>query len=101
MAALAPDVILAFGASTVGPLLQATRTVPIVFPVVGDPVYGRPRYDRVKDPALKKALAEFPRQALHAYRLAFTHPGDGRPLQFEAPLPVDMRELITKLGMSS
>src|SRR5262249_18844263 len=38
LAALAPDVILAFGASTVGPLLQATRTVPIVFPFVGDPV---------------------------------------------------------------
>jgi putative ABC transport system substrate-binding protein len=38
LAALAPDVILAFGASTVGPLLQATRTVPIVFPVVSDPV---------------------------------------------------------------
>ena len=35
---LAPDVILAHGASTVGPLLQATRTVPIVFPVAGDPV---------------------------------------------------------------
>jgi putative ABC transport system substrate-binding protein len=38
LAALAPDVILAHGASTVAPLLQATRTVPIVFPVVGDPV---------------------------------------------------------------
>jgi putative ABC transport system substrate-binding protein len=38
LAALAPDVILAFGASTVGPLLQATRTVPVVFPVIGDPV---------------------------------------------------------------
>ena len=38
LAALAPDVILAYGASTVGPLLQATRSVPIVFPVVGDPV---------------------------------------------------------------
>jgi len=38
LAALAPDVILAHGASTVGPLLQATRTVPIVFPVVTDPV---------------------------------------------------------------
>ena len=38
LAALAPDVILAHGASTVGPLLQATRTVPIVFAVVGDPV---------------------------------------------------------------
>ena len=38
LAALAPHVILAHGASTAGPLLQATRTVPIVFPVVIDPV---------------------------------------------------------------
>jgi putative tryptophan/tyrosine transport system substrate-binding protein len=38
LVALAPDVILAYGASTVGALLQATRTVPIVFPVVVDPV---------------------------------------------------------------
>jgi len=38
LAALAPDVILAYGSSTVGPLLQATRTVPIVFPIAGDPV---------------------------------------------------------------
>jgi putative ABC transport system substrate-binding protein len=41
LAALAPDVILAHGTSAVGPLLQATRTVPIVFPVAGDPVGGR------------------------------------------------------------
>ena len=40
LAALAPDVILAHAATTVGPLLQATRTVPIVFPVAGDPVAG-------------------------------------------------------------
>ncbi len=38
LAALAPDVILAHGAGAVGTLLQATRTVPIVFPVLGDPV---------------------------------------------------------------
>ena len=38
LAALAPDVILAAGATTVGSLLQATRTVPIVFPFVSDPV---------------------------------------------------------------
>jgi len=38
LVALAPDVILAAGDSTVPPLLQATRTVPIVFPVVFDPV---------------------------------------------------------------
>ena len=40
LAALAPDVILASGALTVGPLLQATRTVPIVFPIIADPVAG-------------------------------------------------------------
>ena len=40
LARLAPDVILAHGTSTVRPLLQATRTVPIVFPVASDPVGG-------------------------------------------------------------
>ena len=38
LAALAPDAILAHGNSTVGPLLQATRTVPVVFPAAIDPV---------------------------------------------------------------
>jgi putative ABC transport system substrate-binding protein len=38
LAALAPDVILVHGASAVGVLLQATRTVPIVFPTAADPV---------------------------------------------------------------
>ena len=38
LVALAPDVILAHGASTVAPLLQLTRTVPIVAPVFGDPI---------------------------------------------------------------
>src|SRR3974390_2722584 len=37
-AALAPDVILAHGGSTVRPLLQATRSIPIVFAIVTDPV---------------------------------------------------------------
>ena len=38
LAALAPDVILAHGAPALGPLLSATRSVPIVFPVASDPV---------------------------------------------------------------
>ena len=38
LAALAPDVILAHGNTPLGAMLQATRTVPIVFPVAGDPV---------------------------------------------------------------
>ena len=36
--ALAPDVVLAHGGSTVMPLVQTTRTVPIVFAIIGDPV---------------------------------------------------------------
>jgi putative ABC transport system substrate-binding protein len=38
LVALEPDVILATGSATVGPLLQATRSIPIVFAVVPDPV---------------------------------------------------------------
>jgi putative ABC transport system substrate-binding protein len=38
LVALAPDVIVAHAASAVGPVLQATRSVPIVFPVAADPV---------------------------------------------------------------
>ena len=40
LVALAPDVILAPGNTTVGPLMRATRTVPIVFPIIADPVAG-------------------------------------------------------------
>jgi putative ABC transport system substrate-binding protein len=38
LVALAPDVLLAIGSSSVGPFLQATRTVPIVFAILPDPV---------------------------------------------------------------
>src|SRR5499426_596986 len=38
LVALAPDVIFASGTAQVGPLLQVTRTVPIVFSIVADPV---------------------------------------------------------------
>jgi ABC-type uncharacterized transport system substrate-binding protein len=40
LVAVAPDVILAPGTSTVGSLMQATGTVPIVFPIIADPVAG-------------------------------------------------------------
>jgi putative ABC transport system substrate-binding protein len=38
LTALAPDVILAHGGSTVRPLLQSTRSIPIVFTIITDPV---------------------------------------------------------------
>ncbi|MCL4814226.1 MAG: RluA family pseudouridine synthase [Vicinamibacteraceae bacterium] len=40
---------------------------------------------------------EFPRQALHAHRLAFRHPASGAPVVFEAPLPDDIATLLARL----
>lgn len=39
----------------------------------------------------------FGRQALHAWHLGLDHPVDGRPLRFEAPVPADVRKLLTRL----
>jgi 23S rRNA pseudouridine1911/1915/1917 synthase len=43
----------------------------------------------------------FERQALHARRLGFRHPIDGRPLAFEAPLPADFEDLLRRLRRGS
>jgi 23S rRNA pseudouridine1911/1915/1917 synthase len=40
---------------------------------------------------------DFPRQALHAWRLGIVHPSTARPMQFEAPLPEDMAALVQEL----
>ena len=71
-------------------------------PLIGDPVYGRHRGIKAYGSgeafiqATQTARA-FPRQALHAATLGFVHPVTGEGLQFEAPLPQDMAELITAL----
>jgi 23S rRNA pseudouridine1911/1915/1917 synthase len=39
----------------------------------------------------------FERHALHAYRLAFQHPSDGRRMEFEAPPPADFMSLLKRL----
>ncbi len=44
---------------------------------------------------------DFPRQALHAFRLAFLHPTSGALLRFEAPMPPDLVALIARLRLSS
>jgi 23S rRNA pseudouridine1911/1915/1917 synthase len=60
----------------------------------GHTLVGERRY--VYGPDHLRPIA-FDRQALHAYRLAFRHPDDGRPLQFEAPVPADLSALIDRL----
>jgi 23S rRNA pseudouridine1911/1915/1917 synthase len=68
------------------------------YPIVGDPLYaGRRRLPAGCSPALAAALGAFPRQALHATRLALAHPATGRALEWEAPIPEDMAQLLAAL----
>lgn len=60
----------------------------------GHTLVGEQRY--TYGPDALRSIA-FPRQALHAHRLAFKHPVDGRELRFEAPLAPDIKDLIVKL----
>lgn len=68
-------------------------------PVVGDPTYLRrtPAAAARFPPAMRRILLDFPRQALHATRLGFTHPRTGAPLAFETPPPADMASLLAAL----
>jgi len=65
-------------------------------PIVGDPTYLRrvPAAAKSIEQPLRGQLLDFPRQALHAASLGFKHPRTGRPMNFEAALPADMRALL-------
>jgi len=70
----------------------------IGYPIVGDPDYGgRRRLPAGASPELAAALAGFKRQALHAARLKLEHPVSGKEMEWEAPLPGDMRGLVAVL----
>ena len=51
----------------------------------------------VEDFVRRQKLREFGRLALHAARLEFAHPTDGRALCFDSPMPDDLRELLETL----
>lgn len=59
------------------------------WPLVGDPVYGQ-----------KGAGPDFTRQALHAWRVAFTHPFTAERVEITAPIPDDLAGLIEHLGLA-
>jgi len=68
-------------------------------PLVGDPAYLRRRPAAAKtlpQPAQNMAL-DFPRQALHAETLGFSHPITGEQLRFSSPPPADFKALADAL----
>jgi 23S rRNA pseudouridine1911/1915/1917 synthase len=67
-------------------------------PLIGDPVYGtRAGRSAARTGPSGAQIAAFPRQALHARLLGFTHPDEHRPMQFDSPLPTDLRDLALSL----
>lgn len=64
-------------------------------PLVGDSVYLKGPQKCV--PQLRSLLHGFPRQALHATRLALEHPVSGEMMEWHAPLPQDMRQLLQQI----
>ena len=70
------------------------------WPLVGDPMYGEPRWTAVTDARLAVALQAYTRQALHAWQLAFPHPLTGTPVRIEAPVPDDLGRLLATAGLS-
>ncbi|HVR96198.1 MAG TPA: RluA family pseudouridine synthase [Thermoanaerobaculia bacterium] len=70
-------------------------------PIVGDPVYGEPRWKGIADPVLAALCRDFPRQALHAWRLALEHPMTGERLELRAPIPPDMANLLSVAGLEA
>jgi 23S rRNA pseudouridine1911/1915/1917 synthase len=63
-------------------------------PIVGDSLYGGV-HRRV--PGDIRAVQRLERPFLHAARLAFTHPREGRRLEFTAPLPADLLDVLEEL----
>ena len=64
-------------------------------PLVGDRVYLKSTQKCV--PQLRELLHHFPRQALHAACLALEHPDSGETMEWEAPLPQDMAQLLQQI----
>lgn len=63
-------------------------------PIVGDALYGGARR---RVPGDLRALQRLERPFLHAARLVFTHPRDGRRMEFTAPLPDDLQRVLDEL----
>jgi 23S rRNA pseudouridine1911/1915/1917 synthase len=64
-------------------------------PLVGDRTYLKGAQKCV--PELRELLNGFPRQALHATRLALEHPVSGETMEWQAPLPGDMVQLLREI----
>lgn len=75
-------------------------------PVIGDPAYVKGAREiwrglgRAEKETARSVQEMMGRQALHAFRLKFNHPGDGRSVELESPPPADMAALLSFLSQN-
>jgi 23S rRNA pseudouridine1911/1915/1917 synthase len=74
-----------------------THQIRVHLQSIGHPLVGDPVYRRAGAAGRGTGTLEFPRQALHATRLAFLHPSGGQRMEFHSPLPADMEQLLKGL----
>lgn len=67
-------------------------------PVVGDETYGGGRDNTIQNAKLRTEIRRLGRHFLHAEKLAITHPETGKRLEFQAPMPVELAELLAGVG---
>ncbi|HEY9034855.1 MAG TPA: 23S rRNA pseudouridine(1911/1915/1917) synthase RluD [Pseudomonadales bacterium] len=70
----------------------------IRFPLLGDRLYGgKPKLPKAASQALIEGLQQFPRQALHAFKLGLWHPEDDEYCEWEIAMAADMQALVALL----
>jgi 23S rRNA pseudouridine1911/1915/1917 synthase len=69
------------------------------WPIVGDAVYGAPRWKEIAASDVRNYVRQFPRQALHAWCITFAHPVTGDAIRVQAPVPADLVELLGMAGV--
>lgn len=66
-------------------------------PVVGDETYGAGRDKTIQNAKLRARVRHLERYFLHAEKLAFAHPRSGERVEFIAPLPIELMDLLTEI----
>jgi 23S rRNA pseudouridine1911/1915/1917 synthase len=76
-----------------------THQIRVHLSAIGHPIVGDSLYGGVKRrvPGDLRAVSHLSRPFLHAARLAFSHPADGRRMAFESPLPDDLQNVLDEL----
>jgi 23S rRNA pseudouridine1911/1915/1917 synthase len=83
----------------VGIATGRTHQIRVHLSAIGHPIVGDATYGGVHRRVTKnlRSVMRLERPFLHSFRLAFTHPGDGRRVEFESPLPHDLQTVLDEI----